>query len=117
MVRVRQKINAFTILESMVAMVIVMIVFGLSSIVIINVSSSGITNENKEAHALVKLTRNEAIKQNLFIDESIKEGNITIEKSIIDYYQSDELKVLLIEAYSGEKKVFEIKELIKINIK
>lgn len=113
--RLRHKIKAFTILESMVSMVIVMIVFGLSSIVMINMANSGITKDEQLAHALVKLLRNETIKQHRFIDESIVEGEITIEKSILDYRNGQNIKILLMEAYLGDKKMFENKELILIN--
>ena len=43
-----KKIRAFTILESMVAMVIVMIAFGLTSVTLINIASSGITKEKRQ---------------------------------------------------------------------
>lgn len=112
MVKLNQSIKAFTILESMVAIVIVMIVFGLTSVVIINISSSGITNEKQTAYALVNELRNETLQQSRFIDEVIESKNLRIEKTILDYQSSQELKILLIEAFKGKEKLVESKELI-----
>lgn len=114
MVKLSTKIRAFTILESMVAIVIVMIVFGLSSVVIINISSTGITKEKQQAFTLVQQLRNETLQQSRFIDESIELENLIIEKTILDYSTSSELKILLIIAYRGKEKLFESKELVLI---
>lgn len=109
------KLKAFTILESMVAIVIVMIVFSISSLVIVNVGSSGMTRKKQNAYALVKELRNKTILENRLIDESIEMNNLLIEKTILDYSQNNELKVLLIEAFDGKKKLFETKELVLID--
>lgn len=104
-------------MESMVAIVIVMIVFSMSSIVIINVTSSGMSREKQNAYMLVKSLRNETILQHRYIDETIESNELIIEKTILDYGNSDVLKVLLIDAFKGEEKLYESRELILINDK
>ena len=117
MVKLNTKIQAFTILESMVAIVIVMIVFALSSVVIINISSSGITKEKQHAYTLVQQLRAETLHQNRFIDETIELDNLRLEKTLLEYHVSNELKVLQIIAFKNDKKLFESKELVltKVN--
>lgn len=100
----------------MVAMVIVMIVFGLSSIVMVNMANAGISATEKAARALATLVRNETISQHRYLDETIVEGDVTIEKTILEYKKGNDLKVLLIEAYNQDEKLFENKELILMRI-
>lgn len=112
MVKLKTSIKAFTILESMVAIVIVMIVFGLTSVIIINISSSGITHQKIAAYSLVNTLRNETLMHSRFIDETIISNELRIEKTIIDDAHSQQLKIVLIEAYYDNQKLAESKELI-----
>lgn len=115
MVKLNQHIKAFTILESMVAMVIVMTVFSLSSMVIINVSSSGVTQQKRNAHQLIRALRNETLKEKRFLDEQFEVNDLLIQKTILDYPESEELKVLSIEAFNGKKSLYKSEELVLIN--
>ncbi len=101
----------------MVAIVIVMIVFSMSSLVILNVTSSGMSREKQNAYMFVKSLRNETILHHRFIDETINSNEMVIEKTILDYDNSTRLKTLLIVAFKGKKKLFETRELILINNK
>ncbi|OFY93712.1 MAG: hypothetical protein A3K10_17220 [Bacteroidetes bacterium RIFCSPLOWO2_12_FULL_31_6] len=112
MVKLSGKIEAFTLMESMTSIVIVMIAFSLASIVIVNMSTSGMTREKQNAYMLVKTMRYESLLQDRFIDETIESDDLIIEKTILDYGKSEDLKVLLIEAFKGKKKLFTTKDLI-----
>lgn len=112
MVKLKHKIKAFTILESMAAMVIVMIVFGLTTMVLLNVTSSGVNNQKRNAHALVAQLRNETMLNRRFLDETFEVNEIRIEKQIKDYGDHDRLKELSIVAFSGKKKLIHTQELI-----
>lgn len=116
MVKLVAKIKAFSIIESMVSMVIVVITFSLSAMVIANVTTTGISKDNQDAYMLVKQMRNETLKEKRFIDEVIEVNGLLIEKRILNYNRSEELRVLLIKASKGEKKLYESKELILIEI-
>ena len=83
MVKLIHKIKAFSIIESMVSMVIVVIVFSLSSMVIANVTKTGISKEKQDAYILVKSMRNETLKNERFIDETIEVKGLLIEKTIL----------------------------------
>ena len=115
MVKLNKKIKAFTIFESMVAIIIIMVVFGMSTVVIINVSSSGITKDKQQAFTIVNLLRNETIRQSRYIDETIDSGHLKIEKTMLDYPKNGALKILLIKAIQGEKVLYECKELVLVN--
>ena len=101
-------------MESMVAIIIVMVVFSLTSIVIINVVSTGMSREKKNAYSLAKLMSNETIYQKRYIDETLNVGELLLEKTILDYGKGENLKVLLIEVFKGKEKLVERKELILV---
>jgi hypothetical protein len=113
-VKLKYKTKAFSIIESMVSMVIVVIVFSLSTMVIANVTTTGISKEKQDAYMLAKQMRNKTLKEERFIDESLEVKGLLIQKTILDYNRSEELRVLLIEASKGEKKLFESREIILI---
>ena len=104
-------------MESMVSIAIVMIVFSLSSIVIINITSSGMSGEKQNAYMLTKVLRNETITQSRYIDETVEIDGLTLEKTIVDYKGSNTLKLLLIVTSNEQKKLFESRELILISEK
>ncbi len=112
MVKLTHPVKAFTLVESMVAMVIVILIFSLSSIVVINVTSSGMSREKQNAYMLVKSYRDETIREDRLIDETTEMGDFVLEKTIVDYGREAELKELSIVAFKDKKKVFETKELI-----
>ena len=112
MVKLKTKIHAFTVMESMVAIVIVMIVFSISSVVILNITSSGMSREKQNAYMLVKSLRDETILTNRYFDETFNRNEIVVEKTIVNYGNSNTLKILLISAFKNKKKLFETKELI-----
>ena len=117
MAKLNFKIGAFSIIESMVAMVIVVIMFSLSAMVIANVSSTGISREKQDAYMLAQSMRNETLKNKRFIDEVVNVKKIVIEKTILDYNRDDKLKILQIEVLKGEEQLFESKEIIIIEEK
>jgi len=104
MVKLTHKVKAFTLFETMVSMVIVILIFSLSSIVVINVTSTGMSREKQNAYMLVKSYRNETIRENRLIDETIEIDDFTLEKKILDYGRQSELKTLLIEVFKDKKK-------------
>ena len=112
MVKLNYKIKAFSILESMVSMVVVVIVFSLSAMVIANVTKTGMTRKKQDAYMLLKEMRNETIKNNRFIDEFVELNGLTLQKTILDYKGNEETRILLIEVLKGEEKIFESKELV-----
>jgi hypothetical protein len=111
-VKLNFKIGAFSIIESMVAMVIVVLMFSLSVMVIANVTSTGITREKQDAYIFAQTMRNETLKNKRFIDEILEVKGLIIEKTILDYNRNEQLKVLLIEVLKNEEQLFESKEII-----
>lgn len=111
---INKTIPAFTLLESMVAMVVVMIVFSLTTITILNVSTSGVSKQKQYAIAQAKMLRNQTMKTQRFIDEEMSLGNVRINKSFEATATQQNLKKMMIEAFVGNKNVFTSKELIYV---
>jgi len=114
MAKLKSKIKAFTILESMVSIVIVMIVFSLSSLVVINVTSSGMNKKNQNAYMFVKAFRNESVNQDRLFDETIELEGLRIEKRLEAYKNSVALKILYVRAFEADKLLTESKEILFI---
>ena len=101
----------------MVAMVIIVIVLSLSAMVIAKVTHTGMSREKQNAYMLVNSLRIETIQQRRYIDEYFEVEGVSLEKTILDYPSSEELKVLLVEAFIGENKLYETKEIIIVSNK
>ena len=72
-----------TLFESLVAMVIVLLSFGLALMIYVNVSGSDNKQQQLNAHLLLNKIAIETVKEKAFYDEDIKEGPITIQKTIL----------------------------------
>ena len=114
MFKLKKKIAGFTLLETMVSMVVLMIVFSLSILLIINISSSGMTREKQNAQMFVNTMRIETIRQNKYIDETVILGDLTFVKTLTPHLKDGYLHVLLITASKGAKKLFESKDIVTI---
>jgi len=115
MVKLKRTIKAFTIIESMVALVIIVITLSLSAMVIAKVTHTGMSREKQNAYMLVNALRNETLIQERFLDEQMEVNGYSLEKTILDYPKSETLKVLLIEAVKNKKKLYQSKEIIILN--
>lgn len=90
--------------------------FSLSALVISNGTKTGVSKEKQDAYILVKSLRNETLRNDRFIDEVVEVNGIMIEKTIVDYNRNEKLKMLLIVASKGGKRLFESKELIILTV-
>lgn len=93
-----KKLKASTLLESMVAMMIVMMCLGFFSMIYVNIMNSDNNRQKLKISLLLKTIANQTIKESKFIDEQIKQGDITIEKKIETYENTSNLKLIKLTA-------------------
>jgi hypothetical protein len=100
-----KKIQAATLIESLIAMVIVMLSFGIATTVYVNVISSGNQLQKLKSELLLKRIASETIKAHLFLDEKITVDEITVQKKITSYNGSKDLLEISLQAFSSNEKL------------
>jgi len=109
-----KKLKASTLIETMVAMTIIMISFAVMVLLVINTSRN--TNILKmNAFLYCEDIKSETLALNKYEDEEYEYGNMHIIKSIYKYDKSHEIQVLEIQAFSkNELLIYETKLLIPV---
>lgn len=110
-----RSIRGSTLIETLVAMIIVMLAFGIGLMIYLNVIQSSGVQQKLNAQLQMNRIAIETKDKNLFVDEEDTTGTMKIIKTIQPYSAgSDKLKLMKIEAFDGNgKKLGERKELIK----
>ena len=99
------KAKAATLLESLVAMVIVLLGFGIALMIYVNVVNSNNSQIRLNAHLSMSEVLSETIQDEAFTDEETKKGMLTIVKTIIPYDKSSGLIEIHLEAKDVSGKV------------
>ncbi len=107
------RFRAFTLAEAIIAIVIIMVCFGLSTMIYINILRSD--NRVERSKAFMETKRN-AIQTNTdsrYFDEEILTDSLRIRKTIEAYQNDPVLKILTIEAFNEKgKKLSSYKQII-----
>lgn len=110
----KDKIKGSTLVETLVAMIIVMLAFGIGLMIYLNVIQSSGAQQKLNAQLQMNRIAIETKGKNLFVDDEYSMENLKLVKTIQSYSgESDKLKLLKIEAFDGNgKKLSERKELV-----
>ncbi|MDR1729759.1 MAG: hypothetical protein LBR52_03760 [Prevotellaceae bacterium] len=110
---VPSRLRAFTLAEAIIAIVIIMVCFGLSTMIYINIIRSD--NRAERSKAFMETKRN-AIQTNMekrYFDEEITTDSLRIKKTIEAYQNDPALNILTIESFSGKgRKLSSHKQII-----
>lgn len=109
----KYKLKSFTLIESIVALIIIMLCFGIGLMIYVNVMKSDSNFLKLKSSALLKeIVINTKINKH-FIDEQYSFKEININKRIEKYKDQDNLNIVIFEAYDKSgKKICEMKELV-----
>ena len=108
-----KKVKASTLIEVMVAMIIVMISFGIAMIIYINVTRSDNQVQKLKVQLLLNETAIKTSNENSFMDEKTETDGIFVNKTVNSYNGIPGLNFLLLEAFDANgKKIAERKELV-----
>ena len=111
-----RELRAATLIESLIAMVIVMISFSAALMIYVNISKSDNNRQKLRAYLLLNEAAIETKANNAFYDEEIQSETMVIRKSVKSYnpaYSGENPKILLLEAYDKSgKKIADRKELV-----
>lgn len=115
MVIMKVKLRASTLVETTVAMVIIMICSGIGLSLFSNLSLDVNDELRIEAEIRINSFAGETKLKNDFTDTTIESSNLRIQRSFLDYRNMKRIKVMLIDAYSlSGRKVCTYRELILI---
>jgi Tfp pilus assembly protein PilV len=109
------KLKAATLMEALIAMVVVLVCCGIASMIFVNVMRSGNQRAKLHAHLLLNETAVKAREEKKFLDEVIESDNLVIKKSVVPYRDNASITVLTLDAMDENDKILETyKELICI---
>lgn len=114
MVKLNTKIKASSLIEVIVALLIILIVYAILTFFIGNISKQLRNNNDKiEAYFIVEKTINETIQNNQFYDDEFVINDITFIKRVVKYQNYNDLYDLKISVYNKNKKLLiEMREII-----
>ncbi|MCR6641070.1 MAG: hypothetical protein NVV82_19280 [Sporocytophaga sp.] len=102
---IQQKIKASSLIEVVVAMVVMVITFGVGMMIYHNILRSGINLQNVKAEMLLSKISEETIRSRSYFDEDINEGELIVRKKVGKYQNNALLLLLEIQVYSKEEKL------------
>jgi Tfp pilus assembly protein PilV len=99
------KLKAASLLEVVIAMVIISIVFGVGMMTYMNILKSSFSVQQLNATLLLNKIVEETKQEQSFFDETITEENITVYKKASKYQGNDNLVLLELEVLDAENKI------------
>ncbi|PKP20788.1 MAG: hypothetical protein CVU05_08325 [Bacteroidetes bacterium HGW-Bacteroidetes-21] len=115
MVALNKRLSAFSLIEVLVAMIIVLIMTSFTTLTFINLSGFDRNQKRLDAMFIVGSILQESKKNNSFLNEDIKTSSIVIQKTVEDYNNISNLKLLKVSAYTLDNvKILEQVEIIRI---
>lgn len=116
MVKLNKKIRATTLIEAIIAMLIIVIAYGIGLMIFMNVSKSASSGLKLKATLQLESVLSQTKKDAKYLDEEIETDNLKIEKTVTKYEGNKSLNVLHIRVLSKDNKLLaEHREIIKQN--
>lgn len=113
MALLNRHLEAYTIIESIIALVIILLTFSFAMVVIINVFKGSQWEKEFIVYKELKNVAAETKTKKLFIDRQIKYEDYEIKITVTNYSQAKNPLTLTIEAYDADgKKITEHHELV-----
>jgi len=105
MVKLKRKYKAFSLVESLVGMIIILITFSVGLMIFNELMLSSNNRQRIHADMLIQKTLTETIDKNEFIDQSIATETYIIEKKVSPYKSEKNISVLEIKIFNADKKL------------
>lgn len=113
--KIISKVKASTLVETIIAMLIVTIAFSLALLLMLNISKNSNNSLKTKAYILANNVMVQTKAERSYLDQDYNYGNIIIKKTVSEYEKNEELFQLNVSAYdSRNHKLFEQNELIII---
>lgn len=107
-----KKIKASTLIESIVAMVIISITMGITFLIITNISAKNNPQLRFKAYIESQQAINNAITSSIIKDDTWRKDGIFVEKRYLEYYNYEDLRVLEIKVFNNAGKLLVLRRTI-----
>ena len=101
----RIKLPAFTLVQSLLAMVIVMFTMGLFTTIYVNVMKSSDHQRRIQTSLLLDKIAMDTKKAKIFLDEEIKADSFTVEKKVAPYGGASNVSVFSLKVLDKNQKL------------
>ena len=105
MVKVNQRLKASTLMESLIAMVIMVVCLGVATMIYTNVLSSDKQRNQLKAMFLANEEAGKTKAEKNFLDSEIQAGDWIIKKTVAKYEQTENLYKLSLTVLDRNKKI------------
>lgn len=112
MVKVKKNLNAVSIIETLVALAILTISFGVGMLVYLNVITNDSIILKTRAGILAEDIANQAIKNQRFLNETFEIQNLVVKKIIRPFNESNDLLRLQVTVYKDQQLIETYNQLI-----
>ena len=109
MAKIDTKFKAVTLMESMVAMIIIVVCFGIATLTISNVMGTDKYRQKLKAMLMLNEEAKQVKAEKSFIDSEKQFGDWTITRAINKYAQSENLYQLTLSAKDKDGKTIAIR--------
>lgn len=107
------RLKATSIVESITAMVIILISFGVGMMIYMNVLRSEKLISKAKANLILNQVLGKTIEEKAFKNEKINKGNLRIIRSVSNYPDAPDAYAIKLEAFNmKEESILVIKEII-----
>lgn len=97
------KAKSSSLLETIVAMVIIMVVFSISIMIYVNITSSTFSLQKIKTDLLLQRLSVTTLEKKTYFDETIEYEIITIDKQIQKYNDIDDILLMTLTAYNKQQ--------------
>ena len=111
----KRKLKSSTLVETIIAMLIVTIAFSMAMVLMLNISKNSNNSLKTKAYILANDVLVKTKAEKTYFDQEFDYGNIIIKKTLTEYENNEELFQLKVLAFdSRNRKLFEQNELLII---
>jgi hypothetical protein len=107
MVKVNEKLKAATLLESIIAMIVIVLCLGIGTMIFVNVLHSDKDKVNLEASLLLNTISKRIQEERIFIDGETIENGYRIQSAFIKYPETENLLQLNMKAFDQNNKLIQ----------
>ena len=97
MLKLDYKIRGFTLVETIVSLLIILSVFAIGMMILINIMKSDRNQEKLEVMEIMNQVYYKTISEKIYLDEVMSHDDYQIIKEFVPYKSSDNLLILSIE--------------------
>ncbi len=112
------RLKATTLIESMVAMILIVVSFGIGMMIYFNVLNGTRLQQKMQAELLLNTVLENTKKTSSFVEEAIELNGLIVTKETSPYRSYDNVRLLHLKAYDQKSNfIIDLKEVVYISDK